>query len=77
VLRAAWTSFTAAAEAPAVRRKTLSAILNGHAGTIPEMAVRLSSPVAAWKNEANAIAMVREQVRRRLLRVFVRRRRRW
>jgi len=31
-----------AAEALGVSRKTLSAILNGHAGISPEMAVRLS-----------------------------------
>ena len=33
---------TAAAEALGVSRKTLSEILNGHAGISPEMAVRLS-----------------------------------
>jgi addiction module HigA family antidote len=32
---------TAAAEALDVTRKTLSAILNGHAGVSPEMAIRL------------------------------------
>jgi antitoxin HigA-1 len=32
---------TAAAEALDVTRKTLSAILNGHAGISPEMAIRL------------------------------------
>lgn len=35
-------SVTAAAKALGVSRKTLSTILNGHAGTSPEMAVRLS-----------------------------------
>ena len=35
-------SVTEAAKAPGVSRKTLSAILNGRAGTRPEMAVRLS-----------------------------------
>ena len=35
-------SVTEAAEALGVSRKTLSAILNGHAGISPEMAVRLS-----------------------------------
>lgn len=35
-------SITEAAEALGVSRKTLSAILNGHAGISPEMAVRLS-----------------------------------
>jgi addiction module HigA family antidote len=33
---------TAAAKALGVSRKTLSAILNGHAGISPEMAIRLS-----------------------------------
>ena len=35
-------SVTAAAKALGVSRKTLSAILNGHAGISPEMAIRLS-----------------------------------
>lgn len=35
-------SVTAAAESLGVARKTLSSILNGHAGISPEMAVRLS-----------------------------------
>jgi addiction module HigA family antidote len=35
-------SVTAAAKALGVSRKTLSALLNGHAGISPEMAVRLS-----------------------------------
>ena len=35
-------SVTAAAEGLGVSRKTLSAILNGHAGISPEMALRLS-----------------------------------
>ena len=35
-------SVTAAAKALGVSRKTLSTILNGHAGISPEMAVRLS-----------------------------------
>ena len=35
-------SITDAAKALGVSRKTLSAILNGHAGISPEMAVRLS-----------------------------------
>ncbi len=46
---------TAAAEALGVPRKTLSAILNGHAGISPEMALRLSiafdtSP-ESWLNQ--------------------------
>lgn len=35
-------SVTAAAQSLGVSRKTLSAIINGHAGVSPEMAVRLS-----------------------------------
>jgi antitoxin HigA-1 len=35
-------SVTAAAKALGVSRKTLSALLNGHAGISPEMAIRLS-----------------------------------
>jgi addiction module HigA family antidote len=35
-------SVTAAAKALGVSRKTLSALLNGHAGVSPEMAIRLS-----------------------------------
>jgi antitoxin HigA-1 len=35
-------SVTAAAQALGVSRKTLSTLLNGHAGISPEMAVRLS-----------------------------------
>ncbi len=35
-------SVTAAAKALGVSRKTLSSIINGHAGISPEMAVRLS-----------------------------------
>ena len=36
-------SVTAAAESLGVTRKTLSAILNGHSGISPEMAVRLKN----------------------------------
>lgn len=48
-------SVTAAAEALGVTRKTLSAILNGHSGISPEMALRLSiafdtSP-ESWLNQ--------------------------
>jgi len=35
-------SVTAAAKALGISRKTLSAILNGHAGISPEMSIRLS-----------------------------------
>ena len=48
-------SVTATAEALGVSRKTLSSILNGHAGISPEMALRLSiafntSP-ESWLNQ--------------------------
>jgi len=48
-------SVTAAAEGLGVTRKTLSSILNGHAGISPEMALRLSiafdtSP-ESWLNQ--------------------------
>ena len=48
-------SVTEAAEALGVARKTLSSILNGHAGVSPEMALRLSiafdtSP-ESWLNQ--------------------------
>jgi addiction module HigA family antidote len=48
-------SVTAAAEALGVARKTLSAILNGHSGISPEMAIRLgkafdTSP-ESWLNQ--------------------------
>ena len=39
-------SVTAAAEGLGVSRKTLSALLNGHAGVSPEMAIRLEK--AGW-----------------------------
>lgn len=46
---------TRAAEALGVSRKTLSSILNGHAGTSPEMAIRLSkafgTSAESWFNQ--------------------------
>lgn len=46
---------TKAAEALGVSRKTLSAILNGHAGISPEMAIRLSiafdTSAESWLNQ--------------------------
>jgi antitoxin HigA-1 len=46
---------TRAAEALGVRRKTLSAILNGRAGISPEMAIRLSiafdTSAESWLNQ--------------------------
>lgn len=48
-------SITEAAKALGVSRKTLSAILNGHAGISPEMAVRLSiafdTTSESWLNQ--------------------------
>ncbi len=48
-------SVTAAAEALGVSRKTLSSILNGHAGISPEMALRLSiafdTTPESWLNQ--------------------------
>ena len=48
-------SVTAAAEGLGVSRKTLSAILNGHAGISPEMALRLSmafdTTPESWLNQ--------------------------
>ncbi len=46
---------TRTAEALGVSRKTLSAILNGHAGISPEMAIRLSmafdTSAESWLNQ--------------------------
>jgi addiction module HigA family antidote len=48
-------SVTAAAEGLGVSRKTLSSILNGHAGISPEMAIRLSiafdTSAESWLNQ--------------------------
>ena len=48
-------SVTQAAKALGVSRKTLSAILNGHAGISPQMAVRLSiafdTTAESWLNQ--------------------------
>ena len=48
-------SVTAAAEGLGVSRKTLSSILNGHAGISPEMAIRLSKAFGttpeSWLNQ--------------------------
>jgi len=48
-------SVTEAAEGLGVSRKTLSAILNGHAGISPEMALRLSmafdTTAESWLNQ--------------------------
>lgn len=48
-------TITSAAEALGVSRKTLSGILNGHAGISPEMAIRLSiafnTTAESWLNQ--------------------------
>ena len=48
-------SVTAAAKALGVARKTLSAILNGHSGISPDMAIRLGKAFAtspeSWLNQ--------------------------
>jgi len=48
-------SVTAAAKALGVSRKTLSAVINGHAGVSPEMAIRLSiafnTSAESWVNQ--------------------------
>ncbi len=48
-------SVTAAADSLGISRKTLSAILNGHSGISPEMAVRLSiafgTSSESWLNQ--------------------------
>ncbi|MDZ7828909.1 MAG: HigA family addiction module antitoxin [Halofilum sp. (in: g-proteobacteria)] len=48
-------SITEAAEALGVSRKTLSSILNGHAGISPDMAIRLSmafgTSAESWMNQ--------------------------
>ncbi|KAA3639240.1 MAG: addiction module antidote protein, HigA family [Proteobacteria bacterium] len=48
-------SVTAAAKALGVSRKTLSAVINGHAGISPEMAIRLSiafnTSAESWVNQ--------------------------
>jgi antitoxin HigA-1 len=48
-------SVTEAAKALGISRKTLSSILNGHAGISPEMAVRLSiafdTTAESWMNQ--------------------------
>lgn len=66
---------TRAAEALGVSRKTLSAILNGHAGISPEMAIRLSmafdTSAESWLNQQTQydlwVARQNQQVFKRLL----------
>jgi addiction module HigA family antidote len=66
-------SVTQAAKALNVSRKTLSAILNGHAGISPEMAVRLSiafdTTAESWLNQQVQYDLWRAERRRSKLRV--------
>ena len=66
-------SVTQAAEALGVSRKTLSAILQGRAGIIPEMAIRLSSACAtsaeSWLNQQTQYDLWHAERRRKELRV--------
>ncbi|MBL8296664.1 MAG: HigA family addiction module antidote protein [Bryobacterales bacterium] len=64
---------TAAARSLGVSRKTLSSILNGHAGISPEMAVRLSiafdTSAESWLNQQLQYDLWHAEKNRRRLRV--------
>ena len=64
---------TQTAKALGVSRKTLSGILNGHAGISPDMAVRLSmafdTTAESWLNQQLQYDLWRAERRRRKLRV--------
>ncbi len=64
---------TRAADALGVRRKTLSAILNGRAGISPEMAVRLSiafgTSAESWLNQQTQYDLWHAEPGRKQLRV--------
>lgn len=64
-------SVTAAAEALGVSRKTLSTIINGHAGISPEMAVRLSiafnTSSESWLNQQTQYDLWQAEQRRQKL----------
>ncbi len=64
---------TEAAKALGVSRKTLSSILNGHAGISPEMAVRLSlalnTTAESWLNQQMQYDLWHAQRNRKRLRV--------
>jgi addiction module HigA family antidote len=66
-------SVTAAAKALGVSRKTLSALLNGHAGISPEMAVRLSiafdTSAESWLAQQMHYDLWQAEQRRNTLRV--------
>ena len=67
-------SVTRAAEALGVARKTLSAILNGHAGISPEMAVRLSlafgTSAESWLNQQSQYDLWQAEKKRNSLNVL-------
>lgn len=64
---------TEAAEALGVSRKTLSAILNGHVGINPEMAVRLSlafgTSSESWLNQQAQYDLWEAKKKRKSLKV--------
>jgi addiction module HigA family antidote len=66
-------SVTEAAQALGVSRKTLSSILNGHAGISPEMAVRLSiafnTTAESWLRQQLQFDLARAEAKRRTLQV--------
>lgn len=66
-------SVTQAAQALGISRKTLSAILNGHTGISPEMAVRLSiafgTSAESWLNQQSQYDLWHAEQRRKRLHV--------
>jgi len=66
-------SVSEAARALGVSRKTLSAILNGHGGISPEMAIRLSiafdTSAESWLNQQTQYDLWAAEKRRKSLRV--------
>lgn len=64
---------TAAAKALGVSRKALSAVLNGHAGISPEMAIRLSiafdTSAESWLNQQSQYELWHAEQHRHELRV--------
>ncbi len=66
-------TITKAAKALGVSRKTLSSILNGHAGISPEMAIRLSiafdTTAESWLNQQLQYDLWRAEQHRKKLKV--------
>lgn len=66
-------SVTQAAQALGISRKTLSAILNGHTGISPEMAVRLSiafgTSAESWLHQQTQYDLWHAEQRRKQLHV--------